>query len=167
MRISHLAVVCSAIAFSSASGSAAFSQEGAKRPPFPPDYKTQLAFNLVLQYVIDSDGRPEISDIHTSAGPFGSSASLCLQYPLHKKFGPLSSDGKRHIVIYGEGRTFEKRDTMDSCVGRMKPFVELEQAARLVKTCGSRGEQRCTVGHQKGRSVFITLPSHMLSSKAD
>lgn len=163
--MSRSAMTLLAVALSGGFVANAFAQDKPAASKFPPNYRTELAARLVLEYLTDNDGRPEIGSIQTNAT--GSSASVCLQYTMHKKFGPLTSDGKRHIVVVSEGRRFTRSDSFASCTGSMKPFAELEQAARLVRACGAKGEQRCTIAQVAGRRVVVTLPARMLSPKSE
>lgn len=140
-------------------------------PEFPPNYRTLIAMELVVDYLAFGRGPPEITEVSSRVALFGASSNVCVQYPSTLS---LSVDTPRGIPISAQrdpltmkvSFTRPRNNTTNillpqKCNGPTTPFVELERVAQKVKECQARGERRCVVNEQQGRKDTFVLPANL------
>lgn len=140
-------------------------------PEFPPNYRTLIAMELVVDYLKFGLGAPEITEVSSRVALFGASSNVCVQYPSTLS---LTGNTPRGIPIRASRDPLtmkvsftRPRDNTTNillpqkCDGATTPFVELERVAQKVKDCHARGERRCVVNEQQGRKDTFVLPDKL------
>lgn len=124
-------------------------------PRFPSDYRRRIAVLLMKDYVRDGKGPPQISDPKEMRSIYGTvgAVRVCVRFLVEGTglFGAAQPKADRDysfVIRRGELRLRAyKYKWHKSCEepGAMRPFMELERAARQLKDCHARGATDCRI----------------------